>query len=878
MASETPMLAQYRRIKARFPDAIVMFRLGDFYEMFEEDARIAARELELALTSRAFSKDVRLPMAGVPAHHVTSYIGKLIAKGYKVAVVEQLEDPKKVRRLVKRDVVRVITPGTVVEEALLRDRLENYLAAVAPAPDGRSFGLAALDLSTGEFFATQLEGPEAEAALLEELARLSPSELVLPESRARDEAWVARLKGERTVRVSPVADAAFDPERARRCLQEHFQVASLQPFGCEGLPWAVAAAGAALHYVKASQISDLRHLRRLSTYHREAYMGLDPITRRNLELTETLRERRVEGSLFSVLNHTVTAMGARLLRRWLLQPLVDVAAIQARLDAVEELAQDALLRQDLRRLLDGLYDVERLVGRIGFGNANARDLVALKRTLQRIPQLRSRLLWARSTRLQALRDELDPCVEVEALIDRAIVEDPPILLREGGLIKPGYHEGLDRLRQAAEAGRRWLAELEQRERVRTGIDSLRIRYNEIFGFFIEVPRSKAHLVPPDYERRATITHAERFVTPELKARETEILATQERIEGLEYELFVEVRGKVAEHIERLQGVARHLAELDVYQALAEAAARYGYTRPTVEESDIIEIREGRHPMVERFLPPGEAFVPNDTDLSAARRLIILTGPNLSGKSVYIRQVALITLMAQMGSFVPARSARIGIADRIFARAGASDDITAGISTFMAEMMETAYILHHATPRSLVILDEVGRGTSTFDGMSLAWAVAEALHDEVQARILFATHYHELTRLAGHLEAACNLTMAVREVGDQVVFLRRVVPGAADKSYGIHVARLAGLPERVIRRARQILETLEGQGSPSPLPAPRPDQPLVPPEAVAPIEVRGLLQELLQMDLLNMTPLQALLSLNELQARLRERLRAGGASL
>ncbi|WP_352428775.1 DNA mismatch repair protein MutS [Thermoflexus sp.] len=571
-------------------------------------------------------------------------------------------------------------------------------------------------------------------------------------------------------------------------------------------------------------------------------------------------------------------MGARLLRRWLLQPLVDVAAIQARLDVVEELRQDALLRQDLRRLLDGLYDVERLVGRIGFGNANARDLVALKRTLQRIPQIRSRLLWARSARLQTLRDELDPCGEVVALIDRAIVEDPPILLREGGLIKPGYHEGLDRLRQAEEAGRRWLAELEQRERVRTGIDSLRIRYNEIFGFFIEVPRSKAHQVPPDYERRATITHAERFVTPELKARETEILATQERIEDLEYELFVEVRGKVAEHIERLQGVARHLAELDVYQALAEAAARYGYTRPAVEESDVIEIREGRHPMVERFLPPGEAFVPNDTDLSAARRLIILTGPNLSGKSVYIRQVALITLMAQMGSFVPARSARIGIADRIFARVGASDDITAGISTFMAEMMETAYILHHATPRSLVILDEVGRGTSTFDGMSLAWAVAEALHDEVQARTLFATHYHELTRLAGHLEAACNLTMAVREVGDQVVFLRRVVPGAADKSYGIHVARLAGLPERVIRRARQILETLEGQGSPSPLPALRPDPPLVPPEAVAPMEVRGLLQELLQMDLLNMTPLQALLALNDLQARLRERLRAGGASL
>ncbi|MCS7251926.1 MAG: DNA mismatch repair protein MutS, partial [Thermoflexus sp.] len=474
-------------------------------------------------------------------------------------------------------------------------------------------------------------------------------------------------------------------------------------------------------------------------------------------------------------------------------------------------------------------------------------------------------------RLQALRDELDPCVEVVTLIDRAIVDDPPLLLREGGLIKPGYHEELDRLRRAEEEGRRWLAELEGRERARTGIENLRIRYNEIFGFFIEVPRSKAHQVPPDYERRATITHAERFVTPELKARETEILATQERIEDLEYELFAEVRGKVAEYTERLQGVARRLAELDVYQALAEAAARYGYTRPVVEESDRIEIREGRHPMVERHLPPGEPFVPNDAELSASRRLIILTGPNLSGKSVYIRQVALIVLMAQMGSFVPARSARIGIADRLFARVGASDDITAGISTFLAEMLETAYILHHATPRSLVILDEVGRGTSTYDGLSLAWAVAEALHDEVQARVLFATHYHELTRLAEHLEGACNMTMAVREIGDQVVFLRRVIPGAADKSYGIHVARLAGLPDRVIRRARQVLEELEGKPAHSELPALRRGHPPARPEEFE--EIRRLLWEILGLDLANTTPLQALLALNEFQGRLRQLLKS-----
>ena len=878
----TPMLRQYRRLKAQYPDAILLFRLGDFYEMFEEDARIASRELDLVLTSRRFSKRVKLPMCGIPYRQLDAYVAKLLARGHKVAIAEQMEPPGR-RRLIQREVVRVITPGTVVEESLLQEKAQNFLVALAPGKDG--WGLAGVDLSTGEFIATQFAGPDALDQLLEELDLLSPGEIVLPANVAKDEAAVAPLRRVRPARISPLDPAAFAPNEARRRLLDHFGVATLAPYGCEDLPLATAAAGAALRYLQESQVSDLAHLRSLHTYNPQATLGLDGVTRRNLELTRTLREGKVEGSLLGVLDRTVTPMGARLLRRWVLQPLVDLDRIRERLEAVGELTADGadradrgarvFLRVDLRRLLDGVHDVERLVGRVGFGTANARDLAALRRALERIPRIKRVLAKARSARLRALNEQLDELRDVAALIGRALVDAPPYLLREGGLIRAGYSPELDRLRQVAAEGRDWLAAYEAQERERTGIPTLRVRYNQVFGFFVEVPRSKAHLVPPEYERKATITHAERFTTPELKAREAEILAAEDRANELEYELFVELRRQVAAHIDRLQRAARVLAELDVLTTLAEVAARHGYTRPVVDDSTVIEIREGRHPVVERMLPDGVRFVPNDTLIDGdERRLLVITGPNMSGKSVYIRQVALIVLMAQMGSFVPAASARIGRVDRIFVRAGASDDIAQGRSTFLVEMSETAYILRHATERSLVVLDEVGRGTSTYDGMGLAWAVGEELHDRIGARTLFATHFHELTGLADRLAGAHNVCMAVREREGDVVFLYRLVEGSIDQSYGIHVARLAGIPDHVVERAREVMAWLEGakgKGEHREIEAVYPVSRergglLLPVDDEAVWEV---IQEIFGLDIGNLTPVQALVLLNELQQRLRE---------
>lgn len=924
-ADAPPMLAQYRRLKARFPDALVLFRLGDFYETFENDAKIAARELELVLTHRSFGKHIRLPMAGVPHHHVNSYIAKLIDKGYKVALVEQLEDPHQVKRLVKRDVVRVITPGTVVEDALLKAKSDNYLVAIAlaPGPSHRGkgedltpdsarrrggIGLAVIDLSTGEFATTQIEGTEAETKLLDELERLQPSEYVLPQSLAKDEQFVARLTQVRPVRISPIPDCAFEAEKARATLLAHFHVATLHAFGCEELPLAVSAAGAVLYYLQTNTPTPvepekadglLAHLNQLRTYSLDEYMQLDATTRRNLELLVPLSAdtnlKNISRSLFGVLDETVTAMGARLLKRWIQQPLLDLAQIRARQDAVAELYQDAFLRADLRQLLDGLHDVERLVGRIGFGTANARDLIALKRALQRLPQIKARLTMPPahplpgegSGLLRALERQLDPLEDVLALIDRALVDDPPILLREGGLIREGYDATLDELRANAARGQEWLAALEARERQRTGIKTLRVRYNEVFGYFIEAPRRDAHLIPKEYERRATISHAERYVTPELKTQEAHLLATHHRIKDLEYDLFIQVRRAVAAHTARLQTAARILAQLDALCALAEVAARYGYVKPQVDDGDVIEICEGRHPVVERFLGEGQSFVPNDVYLDpASQRVIILTGPNMSGKSVFIRQVALIVLLAQIGSFVPAGFARIGVVDRIFTRAGASDDIAQGRSTFLAEMSETSHILRHATPRSLIVLDEVGRGTSTYDGISLAWAIAEEIHNVVGAKTLFATHYHELTQLAAECAAVKNFTLAVKEQGDEVVFLRQVIPGGAEKSFGIHVAQLAGIPSRVIQRAEQVLSELEraratgtvqgrqgAEGREQLAVIRDPDRAIVREERAlydARVEMwRTVLRRLAEADIANLTPLQALNLLHELQLQIRQ---------
>ncbi|TAH50811.1 MAG: DNA mismatch repair protein MutS [Chloroflexota bacterium] len=933
----TPMLTQYKNLKARFPDAILLFRLGDFYETFEDDAKTCARELELVLTHRSFAKGVRLPMAGVPHHHVQAYIAKLIDKGFKVALVEQLEDPKKVKRLVKRDVVRVITPGTVVEDALLKSKSQNYLAAIAvekserretrhekrsanPHPPSPVFGLAFIDLSTGEFATTQIDGVDAQSKLFDELERVQASEYVVSEALAKDEEFIARLSAIRPARVSPTPNRAFETDTARELLLEHFRVNTLHAFGCEELSVAISAAGAALHYLKNNQPNadasalPLQHLNHLFTYSLDAYMTLDAATRRNLELTASLAPdsnlKNTARSLFGVLDCTETAMGARMLRRWIQQPLLDLEKIRERQDAVAELHRDAFLRADVRKLLDGLYDVERLVGRIGFGTANARDLIGLKRALLRIPKIKTRLNDAQSKHLRALNDELDELGDVRQTIDRALVDDPPILIKEGGLIKESFDPTLDELRDGAAASREWLAELEERERKRTGIKTLRVRYNEVFGFFIEAPRRDAKLIPKEYERRATISHAERYVTQELKAREQNILATQDRAKDLEYELFTQIRREVASHAARLQSAARILAQLDALGSLAQAAANYNYVQPIVDDGDALEIREGRHPIVERFLRENEIFVPNDARLEhETQRVLILTGPNMSGKSVFIRQVALIVLMAQIGSFVPASFARIGLTDRIFTRVGASDDIAQGRSTFLVEMSETSHILRHATPRSLIVLDEVGRGTSTYDGISLAWAIAEELHNLIGAKTLFATHYHELTQLADapsieqHGGAVKNFTMAVQERDNSVIFLRQVIEGGAEKSFGIHVAQLAGLPQRVIERANQVLSKLESEregekreaiGEQREIEDARSRRSLTPKDetrvesetaqsdaryAIAREEKslydvrvqawREVLRELSDADIANMTPVQALVLLNEMQVRIKE---------
>jgi DNA mismatch repair protein MutS len=862
------MLKQYRALKARYPDALLFFRLGDFYELFDDDARTAARELEIVLTTRRFSKEVRLPMCGVPYRRVTAYIGRLIERGYKVAVAEQMENARKAKGLIQREVVRLVTPGTVVEEALLPDKAENYIVALAAGDEKQGHGLAIVDLSTGEFAATQTDDWPR---LLEELSRLQPREYVLPSDLAADEAFTASLKAVRPARISPLDRAHFQPAAAGERLMAHFGVASLEAYGCEGLPLATAAAEAALAYLQESQLSELSHLRRLTTYSLANFVSLDSVTRRNLELTRTLREGRTSGSLFWALDATVTAMGARLLRRWINQPLRDPAHIEARLNAVENLVNDHFLRADLRDLLDGLYDVERLVGRIGFGNANARDLVALRVVLERLPDVKALLDKATAARLQALNASLDALQDVTDLIRRAVVDSPPILVREGGMIQPGYNDRLDALRAAAAEGRDWLATLEASERERTAIPNLRVKYNGVFGFFIEVTKSHLDKVPPEYERRATVRHAERFVTPELKRKEADILSAEDRADELEYTLFVALRRQVAAESARLQTAARVLAELDATAALAENAARHDYARPTVTNSAKIDVRQGRHPVVERTLPGGERFVPNDVYLDGEdSRLVIVTGPNMAGKSVYIRQVALIVLMAHMGSFVPAVSAQVGLADRIFIRTGATDDIAQGRSTFLVEMSETAHILRHATPHSLVVLDEVGRGTSTYDGVGLAWAVGEFLHDESRARTLFATHFHELTALADEHAGVRNVSLAVAEQADEIVFLRQVVPGGADRSYGVQVARLAGLPERVIVRAAEVMKHLEraerreGKAIQSVQEAAAQQSPFPADEEA----VWAVLRELYGLDIANLTPVQALVILNRLQGLIR----------
>lgn len=834
------MLRQYYEIKNDHPGCILLFRLGDFYEMFDDDAVLASRVLEITLTSREAGKGQRIPMCGVPYHSVEGYIAQLLAAGFKVALCEQVEDPKEAKGVVRREVVRIFTPGTLVESGMLQERENNFLVAVTrkdgpgsrkragrPASGegepsstqerllpvtGGVYGVAACDLSTGEFLCTQIEGEDAFSVLTDEIARLSPSELLLDPVMADPV-----FEWERDA-ISKMSRAAVEilPEPApsvaasRRRLLEHFQVESLEGFGCEELDAAVRAAAIVLDYLSQTQKGALGQITRLVTYSTASYMTLDPATRRNLELTKTIRSHERRGSLLWVLDRTKTAMGGRLLRQWIERPLLRPDEINRRLDAVQDLVGDGELRLGLEELLERVHDIQRLTGRVAHGSANGRDLVALKNSLRAVPPIVTLLNQGRrSATLTELVASLDACEDVADHIEACLVDEPPVSVTEGGLIRRGFHPELDDLRTASQEGKEWIARLEKQERERTGIKSLRVGFNKVFGYYIEVTRANLSLVPDDYERKQTLANAERYVTRELKAMEAKILGAEERMIEMEYRLFVELRSRVAQEASRLQSLAARLAELDAYVALADVAVHRNYVRPRVDDGNVIEIKGGRHAVVEAMLPEG-AFVPNDLRLDNETQVILLTGPNMAGKSTYLRQAALTVLMAQIGSFVPAQEARIGVVDRIFTRVGASDDLATGQSTFMVEMNEVANILNHATSKSLVILDEVGRGTSTFDGLSIAWAVTEYLHDHPTTRpkTLFATHYHELTELEGALPRVKNYSVAVHRRGHEVVFLRRIVRGGADQSYGIEVARLAGLPAPVIERAREILSSLE----------------------------------------------------------------------
>jgi DNA mismatch repair protein MutS len=799
----TPMMRQYRRMRGEVPaDVILFFRLGDFYEMFFDDARQAAPILDIALTKRN-----GMPMCGVPYHAVDGYLAKLIRAGRKVAICEQVEDPAAAGTIVRREITRVVTPGTALEDAVLDAGRHNFLVGVLPRAPGGAIGLAALDLSTGLFTGEALDGPDA---LRESLARLGPSECIVPEAVADDAVLQAVFRDVSLPQVTPCEDWIFGLDAARELLTAHFGVHSLDGFGCADRPAVVRAAGAVLHYVREDLRRDVGHVRGFSVREPSECLILDATTCRNLDLVGDGRAPRGGMTLFDVLNVTKTAPGARLLRDWLRRPLADLARIRARHDAVALFARERGLLRDVRDALAPVRDLERLIARLASGTGTARDVLAIGASLEGVPAVRAALEPHAVPRVAALCADLEPQPELTALIARAMVDEPPQTLREGGVIRAGYHAELDALRAAAGEGRDWLAQYQAREQERTGIKTLKVRHNKVFGYYLEVSRAQLANVPEAYVRKQTLVNAERFITPELKEYENRIFGAQERAIALEQELFQGVREAVTAHTGAIQTAARALAEIDVLTCLADRALALSYTRPEMTDGGAIRIREGRHPIVEQ-MPDAERFVPNDTRLdNREHQLILITGPNMAGKSTYIRQVALIVILAQMGSFVPAAAAEIGLADRVFTRVGASDDLARGRSTFMVEMQETANILHNATPRSLIVLDEIGRGTSTFDGISIAWAVAEFLHNtpRVKARTLFATHYHELTELALTLPGVRNYNVLVREKGERIVFLRRIEPGAADKSYGIQVARLAGLPSAVIDRAGEILANLE----------------------------------------------------------------------
>jgi DNA mismatch repair protein MutS len=850
----TPVRRQYLDIKGQYPDAIVFFRLGDFYETFDEDAEIVSRVLDIVLTSRNVAKGTRVPMAGIPHHAMENYVGRLIDQGFHVAICEQVgEEP--IKGLMPREVVRVITPGTLVEPGLLPGDANNYLACVL-IQDNRA-GIAYVDITTGEFAVTELNAPDILEVMRAELIRLRPAEILHPEEMI--------LTNDLPGHLTPWADWRFELARCESNLLDHFEAGTLDGFGVRGLPMAVRAAGAVLQYLAETQPAALKLLTGLSTYNISEFMTLDAATRRNLELTETIRDGSVKGSLLGVLDQTITPLGKRLIRQWVSKPLLNVNLIGERQDGVEYFYTRGMLRAELREAFRPLADLERLTTRVMGGTAQPRDLVAARETLRLLPALKA-LLPMDAEPLKKEMKKFHLCEQQLNLLETALEDDPPQVIGNIGIIRKGFSTELDNVLESSRHAREWIANLESVERNRTGIKSLKVGYNKVFGYYIEVTKSNIDMVPDEYIRKQTLVNAERYITPEMKEYESLVLNAEEQIKEIERQLFQEICAQLTRASQRLLRTARVLARLDVLSSLAETAALNGYVRPDVVTEDVLDIRDGRHPVVEHTMTGGRRFVPNDTIFDEAERVRIITGPNMSGKSTFLRQVALIALLAQMGSFVPAASARIGLVDRIFTRIGAQDEIHAGQSTFMVEMVETANILHHATPRSLLVLDEIGRGTSTYDGVSIAWAMVEYVHNHpgLRAKTLFATHYHELTQLSDLLPGVFNYNVAVSEADGEVVFLHKIVPGGADRSYGIHVAQLAGLPRPVIQRADEILHQLEGSSGKAVKIEKHISQQL----SLFP-ETNPLIDELEDLDLNTLSPIEALNRLYEWQKRFLE---------
>ncbi len=805
----SPMMQRYLETKEQYKDCILFYRLGDFYEMFFDDAITAARELEITLTGKDCGQEERAPMAGVPHHAAEMYISRLIAKGYKVAICEQLEDPKNAKGIVKRGVIRVVTPGTIVESNMLEERKNNYIMSIFKS--GIYFGISVCDISTGEFYAAEIKDNNNFPQLLDEIARYSPSELVINSNLADCTEEMSKIRERFSTYITRFQDKFFDSKPDIIKLRFNLVDTNQKPIeNIEERSFAVASINALIEYIEQTQMTSLDHINKITVYQISKYMSLDINARRNLEITEKMRDKSKKGTLLWVLDKTSTSMGGRHLRRWLNDPLIDTLEINRRLEAVKELKENVMLRGDVVDNLKKVYDIERLAGKMAYGNANARDMITLKNSLARLPEVKSVLQTTESPMLKDIYENLDELQDIYELIEKSIIDDPPMTVKDGGIIKMGYNEEVDKLKTATTEGKNWIIQLEADEKEKTGIKNLKVGFNKVFGYFIEVTKSNLDQVPERYIRKQTLTNAERYITEELKNLENQILGAEEKVVSLEYDLFTKIREEIAKNVIRLQKTATMISTLDVLASFAQVAEDMNYCMPQVDNSGIIDIKGGRHPVIEKMLGAGE-FVENDTYLDKnENRLSIITGPNMAGKSTYMRQVALITLMAQVGSFVPAEEAKIGVVDKIFTRVGASDDLSMGQSTFMVEMMEVATILKEATPNSLVILDEIGRGTSTYDGLSIAWAVAEyiANKEKCGAKTLFATHYHELTELEEKIEGVKNYSIAVKEKGEDIIFLRKIVRGGTDESYGIHVARLAGVPKLVTEEANKILKSLE----------------------------------------------------------------------